>query len=62
MSSFTREYAKTRWWRWGKSGGQRIEENRLVIAGDAARFEAAKAQELGIEVIDEAEMMSLLGA
>lgn len=49
------------WWRWGEGGRQRVEENRLVIAGEAAGSKLAKAQELGIEVIDEAEMMRLLG-
>ena len=48
-------------WRWGKSGGQRIEETDTVIAGEAAGSKLAKAQELGIEIIDEAEMMRLLG-
>ncbi len=33
----------------------------LVIGGEAAGSKLAKAQELGIEVIDEAEMMRLLG-
>ena len=49
------------WWRWGEGGRQRVEENRPVIAGEAAGSKLAKAQELGIEVIDEAEMMRLLG-
>jgi hypothetical protein len=45
----------------GESGGQRVEENRSGDCREAAGSKLAKAQELGIEVIDEAEMMRLLG-
>ncbi len=33
-----------------ESRGQRVEENRSVIAGEAAGSKLAKAQELGIEL------------
>ena len=60
LSQLSRDDAKARGGAGGKSGGQRIEENRPVIAGEAAGSKLAKAQELGIEIIDEAEMMRLL--
>lgn len=49
------------WWRWAKVAGSVSKKTDLVIAGEAAGSKLAKAQELGIEVIDEAEMMRLLG-
>ncbi len=53
---------KLDWSNWGESRGQRVEETDLVIAGEAAGSKLAKAQELGIEVIDETEMLHLLGS
>ena len=44
-----------------KVAGSVSKKTDLVIAGEAAGSKLAKAQELGIEVIDEAEMMRLLG-
>lgn len=49
------------WWRWGRRWQAACRKTDLVIAGEAAGSKLAKAQELGIEVIDEAEMMRLLG-
>jgi uncharacterized protein (DUF3820 family) len=43
-----------------KVAGSVSKKTDLVIAGEAAGSKLAKAQELGIEVIDEAEMMRLL--
>ncbi len=63
LSQLSRDDAKARLsGAGGKSGGQRVSKKTdLVIAGEAAGSKFAKAQELGIEVIDEAEMMRLLG-
>jgi DNA ligase (NAD+) len=44
-----------------KVAGSVSKKTDLVIAGEAAGSKLAKAQELGIAVIDEAEMMRLLG-
>ncbi len=44
-----------------KVAGSVSKKTDLVIAGEAAD-KLAKAQELGIEVIDEAEMLRLLGS
>ena len=44
-----------------KVSGSVSKKTDLVIAGEAAGSKLAKAQELGIAVIDEAEMMRLLG-
>ncbi|MEM6049145.1 NAD-dependent DNA ligase LigA [Erwinia sp. P7711] len=44
-----------------KVSGSVSKKTDLVIAGEAAGSKLAKAQELGIEVIDEAEMIRLLG-
>ena len=53
---------KRAWWQLGaKVAGSVSKKTDLVIAGEAAGSKLAKAQELGIEVIDEAEMMRLLG-
>ena len=45
-----------------KVAGSVSKKTDLVIAGEAAGSKLAKAQELGIEVIDEAEMLRLLGS
>ncbi len=44
-----------------KVSGSVSKKTDLVIAGEAAGSKLAKAQELGIAVIDEAEMIRLLG-
>ena len=44
-----------------KVAGSVSKKTDLVIAGEAAGSKLAKAQELGIAVIDEAEMLRLLG-
>ena len=45
-----------------KVAGSVSKKTDLVIAGEAAGSKLAKAQELGIEVIDETEMLRLLGS
>ena len=45
-----------------KVSGSVSKKTDLLIAGEAAGSKLAKAQELGIPVIDEAEMIRLLGA
>jgi DNA ligase (NAD+) len=45
-----------------KVSGSVSKKTDLLIAGEAAGSKLAKAHELGIEVIDEAEMIRLLGA
>ena len=44
-----------------KVSGSVSKKTDMVIAGEAAGSKLAKAQELGIPVIDEAEMIRLLG-
>ncbi|KSB86469.1 hypothetical protein LFZ31_15740 [Salmonella enterica subsp. enterica serovar Newport str. S09097] len=64
LSQMSRDDAKSAFSGAGReSGRQRIEEKPIwLIAGEAAGSKLAKAQELGINVIDEAEMIRLLGA
>ncbi|WP_374170960.1 NAD-dependent DNA ligase LigA [Klebsiella variicola subsp. variicola] len=62
LSQLSRDDAKARLVALGaKVAGSVSKKTDLVIAGEAAGSKLAKAQELGIEVIDEAEMMRLLG-
>lgn len=62
LSIMSREDAKARLMALGaKVAGSVSKKTDLVIAGEAAGSKLAKAQELGIEVIDEAEMIRLLG-
>ena len=62
LSQLSRDDAKARLVALGaKVAGSVSKKTDLVIAGEAAGLKLAKAQELGIEVIDEAEMMRLLG-
>ena len=62
LSQLSRDDAKARLVALGaKVAGSVSKKTDLVIAGEAAGSKLAKAQELGIEIIDEAEMMRLLG-
>lgn len=62
LSQLSREDAKARLVALGaKVSGSVSKKTDLVIAGEAAGSKLAKAQELGITVIDEDEMMRLLG-
>lgn len=62
LSLMSRDDAKARLVALGaKVAGSVSKKTDLVIAGEAAGSKLAKAQELGIEVIDEAEMVRLLG-
>ena len=62
LSLMSRDYAKARLLASGaKVSGSVSKKTDLVIAGEAAGSKLAKAQELGIAVIDEAEMLRLLG-
>lgn len=62
LSMMSRDDAKARLVELGaKVAGSVSKKTDLVIAGEAAGSKLAKAQELGIEVIDEAEMIRLLG-
>jgi DNA ligase (NAD+) len=62
LSILSRDEAKDRLTALGaKVSGSVSKKNDLVIAGEAAGSKLAKAQELGIDVIDEAEMIRLLG-
>ncbi|WP_034459014.1 NAD-dependent DNA ligase LigA [Buttiauxella noackiae] len=62
LSIMSRDDAKTRLVALGaKVAGSVSKKTDLVIAGEAAGSKLAKAQELGIDVIDEAEMIRLLG-
>ncbi len=62
LSVLSRDDAKARLTALGaKVAGSVSKKTDLVIAGEAAGSKLAKAQELGIAVIDEAEMMRLLG-
>ena len=63
LSQMSRDDAKARLVALGaKVAGSVSKKTDLVIAGEAAGSKLAKAQELGITVIDEAEMIRLLGA
>ena len=63
LSQMSRDDAKARLVELGaKVAGSVSKKTDLVIAGEAAGSKLAKAQELGIAVIDEAEMLRLLGA
>jgi len=62
LSQLSRDDAKARLVAQGaKVAGSVSKKTDLVIAGEAAGSKLAKAQELGIDVIDEAEMLRLLG-
>jgi len=63
LSLMARDEAKDRLTALGaKVAGSVSKKTDLLIAGEAAGSKLAKAQELGIEVIDEAEMIRLLAA
>ena len=63
LSQLSRDDAKAQLVALGaKVAGSVSKKTDLVIAGEAAGSKLAKAQELGIEVIDEAEMLRLLGS
>ncbi|MFP2515408.1 NAD-dependent DNA ligase LigA [Buttiauxella agrestis] len=63
LSIMSRDDAKARLIELGaKVAGSVSKKTDLVIVGEAAGSKLVKAQELGIEVIDEAEMIRLLGA
>ena len=63
LSQMNRDDAKERLVALGaKVSGSVSKKTDLVIAGEAAGSKLVKAQELGIAVIDEAEMIRLLGA
>ena len=62
LSILSRDEAKDRLTALGaKVSGSVSKKTDLVIAGEASGSKLAKAQELGIAVIDEAEMIRLLG-
>jgi len=62
LSIMSRDDAKARLVALGaKVAGSVSKKTDLVIAGEAAGSKLVKAQELGIDVIDEAEMIRLLG-
>jgi len=62
LTVLSRDEAKDRLVALGaKVSGSVGKKTDLVIAGEAAGSKLAKAQELGIAVIDEAEMIRLLG-
>ncbi|MGL6020479.1 MAG: NAD-dependent DNA ligase LigA [Gibbsiella quercinecans] len=62
LNLLSRDEAKDRLAALGaKVSGSVSKKTDLVIAGEAAGSKLAKAQELGIAVIDEAEMLRLLG-
>ena len=62
LSLMSRDDAKARLTELGaKVSGSVSKKTDLLIAGEAAGSKLAKAQELGVEVIDEAEMVRLLG-
>ena len=63
LNQMSRDDAKARLVELARSvAGSVSKKTDLVIAGEAAGSKLAKAQELGIEVIDEAEMLRLLGS
>ncbi|NIF20925.1 NAD-dependent DNA ligase LigA [Candidatus Pantoea multigeneris] len=63
LSQMNRDDAKAQLTALGaKVSGSVSKKTDLLIAGEAAGSKLAKAQELGIEIIDEAEMIRLLGA
>lgn len=63
LNQMSRDDAKERLVALGaKVAGSVSKKTDLVIAGEAAGSKLAKAQELGINVIDEAEMIRLLDA
>ena len=63
LSQMNRDDAKARLTALGaKVSGSVSKKTDLLISGEAAGSKLAKAQELGIAVIDEAEMIRLLGA
>ena len=63
LSQMNRDDAKARLVALGaKVSGSVSKKTDLLIAGEAAGSKLAKAQELGVPVIDEAEMIRLLGA
>lgn len=63
LSQLSRDEAKDRLTALGaKVSGSVSKKTDLVIAGEAAGSKLSKANELGIPVIDEAEMIRLLGA
>ena len=63
LSQMNRDDAKAQLIALGaKVSGSVSKKTDLLIAGEAAGSKLAKAAELGIEVIDEAEMIRLLGA
>jgi len=63
LSQMNRDDAKAQLIALGaKVSGSVSKRTDLLIAGESAGSKLAKAQELGIEVIDEAEMIRLLGA
>ena len=63
LSQMNRDDAKARLTALGaKVSGSVSKKTDLLIAGEAAGSKLAKAQELGIAVIDEAEIIRLLGA
>ena len=63
LSQMNRDDAKAQLTALGaKVSGSVSKKTDLLIAGEAAGSKLAKAQELGIAVIDEAEMIRLLGA
>ncbi|MGG2143844.1 NAD-dependent DNA ligase LigA [Symbiopectobacterium sp. RP] len=63
LSQLSRDEAKDRLTALGaKVSGSVSKKTDIVIAGEAAGSKLAKAQELNIPVIDEAEMIRLLGA
>ena len=63
LSQLSRDEAKAQLVALGaKVAGSVSKKTDLVIAGEAAGSKLAKAQELGIAVIDEDEMLRLLGA
>lgn len=62
LSILSRDEAKDRLVALGaKVAGSVSKKTDLVIAGEAAGSKLVKAQELGIDIIDEAEMIRLLG-